>query len=371
MIRVLQVVSSMDRGGLETFIMNVYRNIDRSRVQFDFLVHTKKECAYNEEIRCLGGKIFSVPSRREGIFKNSRELNSFYRGHPEYNIVHMHESCLSYVRPLYCAKKNGIQVRILHSHNTGLSKGEYVHKVLHVLHQKQLQELATDYFACSYEAGNWMFGKDKVEFEYIKNGIESQPFIYNKIVREKYREELGLKDQVVLGHIGRFTFAKNHTFLLDIFYELHKISNQFSLLLIGKGELEEEIHKKACELNIDKKVIFLGERADIPQLLQAMDMIVFPSIYEGLPVTLIEAQAAGLHCIVADTVTKQVNISTLIEYVSLHKSASAWAEIICNSLQYKRVNQLENLKSSGFDIKETAEWIQKFYLTKGKENDCK
>jgi Glycosyltransferase len=366
MIRVLQVVWSMDRGGLETFIMNVYRNIDRSRVQFDFLVHTNKECAYDAEIRSLGGKIFKVASRRNSMLKNSRELDAFYRGHPEYGIVHMHDSCMSYISPLYFAKKNGVPVRILHSHSTGVSKEETAHKVLHLFHQRRLKELVTDCFACSSEAGKWMFGKSKAEFQYIKNGIESQRFIYDEMLRERYRREMGLEDKIVIGHIGRFAYPKNHTFLLEIFYELSKLSDQFVLLLIGKGELEAEIQKKVCELDLINKVIFLGERADIPQLLQAMDLFVFPSIFEGLPVTLVEAQAAGLKCVVADTVTRQAAVSDLTEYIDLKKSAFEWAERICRLIPYERKNRQEIIRMSGFDIQETAQWMQNFYLNHGK-----
>lgn len=367
MLKVLQIVSGMNRGGLETFVMNVYRNIDREKIQFDFLLHSEKDCDYNAEIRSLGGKIYVVPARNKGIMKNKKALDLFFKEHQEYSVVHMHESSLSYIEPLCAARRNGVPVRILHSHNTSLAKGNTIHRILHKIHQKNIDTIATHYFACSDEAGKWMFGNKNLPVQFVKNGIETQKFIYNRDTRSKYRQELDIENKFVIGHVGRFTYAKNHLGLVDIFWELSKKDNNAVLLLVGDGPQRELVHKKLEEYHLENKVIFLGVRTDIPQLLQAMDILVFPSVYEGLPVTLVEAQTAGLKCIVSDIITRQVLLSDLIEFVDLKKGPNYWAEKICKSDNYHRNNMYETIRASGFDIQNETQLLQQFYF---KASNC-
>lgn len=362
MIRVLQIVSSMDRGGLETFIMNLYRNIDRKKIQFDFLLHTEKECDYNSEIRGLGGKIYVIPARNKGIIKNRKALNLFFKEHPEYKIIHMHESSLSYIEPLSAAKRMSVPVRIMHSHSTGFAKGNKIHRLLHRIHKNNIDSIATNYFACSAEAGQWFFGGENSQVKFIKNGIESEMFIFNPYVRNEYRKQLGIDQKLVIGHVGRFVYPKNHLYLIDIFYEVSKMDENAVLLLVGDGVLKESVQKKIEDYHIRDKVIFLGVRDDISKIMQAMDIFVFPSIYEGLPVTLVEAQAAGLKCVVSNNITRQVILSDLIECIDLKKDPTFWAEEICKFVNYNRVNMHELIKINGFDIRNMAELLQQFYL---------
>lgn len=364
MIRVLHCVYGMNRAGLETFIMNIYRNIDRSKVQFDFLVRTPKKCDYDDEIYSLGGKIYYVPSRRRGIIKSLKIIDEFFRNHNEYNIIHSHVSSLSDVTVLKMAKKYGVKCRIIHSHSTN-QLGNPVHKFLHRYNQLFIKSYATDYFACSNSAAKWMYPSNlynKKEFKIIKNGIEPEKYIYNEDIRNRKRIELGVKDKFVVGHIGRFHPVKNHKFIVDIFHEIFKRERDSFLLLVGDGEMREEIEKKVEDLGLKNNVLFTGVRTDIPDLLQAMDVFLFPSIFEGLPVTLIEAQASGLKCFVSDNViTREVNVSNLVQFISLKNSAQHWAEKILASRKYHRISTIDSIRIAGYDIREIAKELQYWY----------
>ena len=297
MIRVLHVIASMNIGGAETFIMNVYRNIDRSKVQFDFLLHTDKNCAYNSEIISLGGKIFSIPSRNQGVLKNHYALNRFFKRNPKYRIVHQHLSSLSYIEPLKIASRYGVPIRILHSHSTR-EGGSILHKYIHNVNKLSVKKYATHYFACSDLAAKWIIGKKQYnakEFTIINNGIETENFIYNTNIRKSMRDKLGIGDKFVVGHIGNFVYPKNHVFLIDIFKVIHQKDIKSILILVGDGKLRNEIEEKIINEGLKDSVILTGVRKDIPNLLQAMDVFIMPSFYEGLPVTLVEAQAAGLN----------------------------------------------------------------------------
>lgn len=364
MIRVLQIVSAMNRGGLETFIMNIYRNIDRNIVQFDFLVHTDKEGDYDREILELGGNIYSVPSRREGIFENRQALDRFFKSNDKYNVVHQHVSSLSYIEPLKVAKKYGVKTRIVHSHSSKQS-GNKLNKYIHYFNQLRIENVATHYFACSDLAAKWLFGTSMYEKNkhcIINNGIELTTFKYNIQTREKYRKELKIDDRFVIGHVGRFAYPKNHDFLIEVFKVIYRKNNNSILLLVGDGELRHKAEKKVEDLGLKNSVIFLGLRSDIPELLQAMDVFVLPSHYEGLPVTLVEAQAAGLICFASDAITKQVNITELINNISLNNSAEFWADrIIETSKDYSRKDITPILKDNDFDIASVIEKLMEYY----------
>jgi glycosyltransferase involved in cell wall biosynthesis len=360
----------MQRGGLETFIMNVYRNIDRKKVQFDFLVHTYKECAYDQEIKNLGGKIYSVPARSEGIIKNYKAINDFFKNHPEYIVVHQHVSSLTYIEPLRAAKRNNVPICIIHSHNTRQS-GNKIHKYLHYWNKLLIRTLATHYFACSDFAARWLFGKrqyNKGEFTIINNGIEFNRFKFNHQTREEYRLKLKIENKFVIGHVGRFTYQKNHYFLVDIFKACIEKKPDSVLILVGDGELRNNVEKKCDSLGLKEKVIFTGVRSDISNLVQAMDVFIFPSYFEGLPVALVEAQAAGLICFASDSITKQVNIGDLINYISLDFSADYWAEQIIKVVgNYRRSNITHHIEDNDFDINLVAEKLMEYYIniTKG------
>lgn len=368
MIRVLQIVNKMNRGGIETFLMNVYRNIDRDKLQFDFLtLETDTPGDYDEEIISLGGRIYQVPSRKKGLLKMKKQLNIFFGKHPEYKIVHAHVSSLTNVSKLKVAKKQGVKCRIVHSHNTK-EGGSSIHKYFHRFNQLSLKSYATEYLACSDLAAKWMYPKElynKKEFTIVNNGIETKKFVFNETIRNQKRKELSIESKFVVGHVGRFNQQKNHIFLIDIFKEIHDKNSDSVLMLVGDGELRKQIESKVDALGLSENVIFTGVRSDVHELFQAMDVFVLPSLYEGLPVVLVEAQAAGLKCFTTkDTVTSEVDIANLVEFTKLEEQANKWAHKILSSTYGARNNAEDIIKDSGYDIQKVAEDLQQWYETK-------
>ncbi len=365
MIRVLHCVHGMNRGGLETFIMNVYRNIDRTKIQFDFLVHTDNKCDFDDEIISLGGKIFSIPSRHSGLIKNRNALDKFFEEHKEYKILHQHSSSLSYIEPLKSAKKHNVPVRIVHSHSTR-EGGSFLHNYIHKWNQLFIDSYATLFFTCSDLAGKWMFSKKihkSDSYKIINNGIQTSNFVFNKEKRRNVRKNMGIYDKFVMGHVGRLTYPKNHEFLIEVFNDFLKKEPNSILLLVGDGELRNLIKQKIKSLNLEDNIKLTGKRDDIADLLQAMDVFVFPSHFEGLPVTLVEAQAAGLPCVVSDNITKQVKITDNIEYIKLTSPTSTWVDKIIEIKEnHVRRDEEEYIVSAGFDIRTVANSLQEFYI---------
>lgn len=366
MIRVLHVVSGMDRGGIETFIMNVYRNMNRDLIQFDFLVHTLEEKAYDKEILSLGGKIYRITPRSKGIRKNRRELNSFFKENKHYNIVHHHVSSLSYIEPLKAAKRNKVENRLVHGHSTRQS-GHWFHRVLHMYNKVFIKQIATEYFACSDLVAKWIYPKNMVQKNKIiilKNGIDIKKYLFDVALEIETRKELMISSKFVIGHVGRFSLPKNHEFLIDIFSEVLKKNKDSVLLLVGEGELEKKIKNKVKEKKIGDQVIFAGSQSDIPKYLSVMDVFVFPSIYEGLPISLVEAQSAGLKCVISDSITDEVIVTNLIDKLSLNDNSRVWVEkILENNKTYKRSNYTESLQANGYDIKSTVNYLKEEYLS--------
>ena len=356
--RILHVFGTLNRGGAETLVMNIYRNIDRSKIQFDFVVHHEEEGAYEEEVRKLGGKVYRVPNYKgSNHFAYKKAWDKLLKNHPEYKIIHCHkESIVALVMDE--AKKNG-RIAIAHSHNTQNIPG-FKGKVMDVLN-KNVDAKADYRFACSVDAGYWMFGRDK-DFTVIDNGIEVENFTYNPDIRAKIREKLGFSDKKVLGHIARFNKQKNHSFLIDIFTDLIKEDDNYLLVLAGVGDLKDEIEKKVKTLGIEDKVIFLGSIGYVNKLLQAIDIFILPSLYEGLAVSTIEAQAAGLKCLLADTIDRNSKITDLVEFIPIDGGTRPWIEEIHKALPYQREDTSEMIKKAGFDIRETAEKLSEFYL---------
>lgn len=366
-MRVLQVVTHMNRGGLETMIMNYYRHIDREKVQFDFLTHRANHCDYDDEIETLGGKIYRLPVLNPWNIQYRRKLDMFFDAHPEYHVIHVHQDCMSSVI-LKIAKRHNIPVRIAHSHNSNQDKNfKYPIKLLY---RQKIPKYATVLFACGKEAGQWMFRGNK--FEILNNAIEAKEYTFNAERREIQRNRLGIsRDCILLGHVGRFCYAKNHSFLIDVFAKVCKKKNA-KLLLIGDGELRKQIEEKVKVLNLTDKVIFTGVRPDVSELMQAMDVFVFPSIYEGVPVTLIEAQASGLPCIISDKIPIECKKTDLVQQIALAEGADIWADKISEMAQIKRKDTYNEIKASGFDIEENAKKLQEFYLhvLDGKDKLC-
>jgi glycosyltransferase involved in cell wall biosynthesis len=363
-IRVLQVFALMNKGGAETMIMNFYRNTDRSKIQFDFIVHSQEECMFDKEIRDLGGNIYYVPPYTgKNHFHYKMAWHNFFKEHPEYNVIHGHVRSTASIY-LKIAKKYEL-ITIAHSHST--SSGNGVSALIKNLLQYPIRYTADYLFACSKVAGNWLFGKmatKKANFVVLNNAIETNKFAYNEDLRIKKRKELKIENKFVVGHIGRFNTPKNHKFLIDIFKEIYKLNPNTILLLIGDGELRESIENKVNDMGLSNSVIFTGVRSEISDLLQAMDVFLFPSLYEGLPVTLIEAQASGLKIYAANTITEEVAITNLVNYCSLKSTPNQWANRVINGLNKKNIRSksFTEVKNSNYDIEENAKWLENFYL---------
>lgn len=359
MLRILQVVTDMGRGGLETMLMNYYRNIDRTKIQFDFLVHRNNREAYDDEIELLGGKIFRVPRLNPFSYKYKSVLKEFFCSHREYQIIHVHQDCMSSVI-LKIAEECGVPVRIAHSHNSNQNRD--LKYPIKLYYKRFISQYATDLFACSEEAGKWMFSGAK--FKVLNNAIDAKSYKFNDKIREEMRVQLGIeKNELVIGHVGRFSEVKNHKFLVEIFYRIQK-ENSAKLLLIGEGVLQEKVKEQAKNLGIEKQVLFLGMRSDVQRLLQAMDVLVFPSLYEGLPLSLIEAQAAGLPCIISNKVPIECKKTDLVQQLDLAENTLRWADCILKASMQERRNTYQEIKEAGFDIIENAKYLEKYYKMK-------
>ena len=373
-IRVLQIVGRMDRGGIETMIMNLYRNIDRNKVQFDFLAHYGREAVYNDEIRRMGGRIYEMPALKDDthvyywrLFSYIRALNHFFKEHKEYKVIHGHmTNTASIYMPI--AKKHGVTCRIAHSHNTH-GKAGLLGAVTDIL-QRPIYKNATDWFACSKAAAYWFYPKEEVDagkVTVLANAVDADKFRYSAAKRKEMRETLGVDGKIVIGCVARFRPEKNHMFLIDVLQEILKTEPNTVLMFAGEGPAEQDVKKHAMELGIEDKVLFLGMRTDIPDVLQAMDVFTLASLWEGLPVTGIEAQAAGLYCVVSDGVTDEMNAIDMVQYIPLSEPKRVWADALLSAAQKKRHDTYEKIKSSGYDIHTTAPWLQNFYIQKHNE----
>lgn len=365
MIRVLHVIGKMDCGGAETLLMNLYRNIDRSKIQFDFMVHTSEKGFYDEEIIKLGGKIYTAPTFNVvNILQYSRFWKKFYQTHSEHLIIHGHinSSAAIYLNE---AKKQG-RIAVVHSHNTK-TKEKNLRALAFNAFSYPIRHIADYFFGCSYQAGIDRFGKkiaDSNRFQVLNNGIDASLYIYNPSIRYTMRERLNINENTtVIGHVGRFAPQKNHFFLLKIFESYHKINKNSELWLIGKGELEKEIRKKVKEFDLLKSVKFFGVTDCVQEYLQAMDVFVFPSIYEGLGIAVVEAQAAGLPCIVSEAIVPEADIGAgLMKHNNLSDSLLLWNKSIDESLDQKRKNTFNYVINAGYDIKAISTYLSQFYF---------
>ena len=358
---VLQIVTTMNRGGLETMLMNYYRQVDREQVQFDFLEHRSEESDYDNEIRSLGGKIYRLPPLNPFSPGYRRELNAFFREHAgEYRVVHSHLDCMSVI-PLKAAMKAGIPVRIAHAHSS--SQDRDLRYPLKRIYKKRIPKCATGLLACGDAAGRWMFGG--VPFEVLPNAIDTRRFAYSDAARAAKRAELALGDCLAILHTGRFYWPKNHEFLLRVFSEILKIRQDAVLLLAGEGELFDATKTLAQDAGIADSVRFLGLRSDVPELMSASDVFILPSRYEGFPVVLAEAQASGLPCLISDRVPGEAALTGLVSSRSLDESPEKWAEKAVEMASVPRISGAEAVRAAGYDILEAAEMLQSFYLRAG------
>lgn len=358
--RIAQIVGKWVGGGVEAVLMNYYTHIDRSKIQFDFICDSDSTDIPYEKIESLGGRVILIPPYQK-IFKYQKELKKVLK-EGNYKIVHSHINSLS-VFPLFAAKRAGVPVRIAHSHSTS-NKKEWKKTIIKNILRPFSRLFATDYMACTKHAGDWLFGS-KSNVYILNNAIDIDRFKYVENIRENKRKELNIpKDVKVIGHVGRFVEQKNHDFLIDVFNEVHKEDKDIILALIGQGPLMEKMREKIKELGLEKNVRFLGQRSDINELYQAMDLFVFPSIYEGLGMVLVEAQCSGLKCIASTEVPIVAKvIPDLIEFTDLKLGVKEWANKTIASLK-KESNRIVNKKTfeeKGYDINfESKKLVEKY-----------
>lgn len=370
-IRVLHIVGRMDRGGIETMIMNIYRNIDREKVQFDFLAHYGREAAFNEEIRSLGGRIYEMPALKDEtrgyywrVFAYIKALKKFFDEHKEYKIIHCHMTNTAGIY-MPIAKKRGITCIISHSHSTKAKIG-LIGKVTDIL-QKPICKYATDMFACSEAAKNWFYPEDVIKsgkVRVIANAVDADKFRFNEEKRIKMREELELGDGITVVCVSRFRKEKNQIFLMEVLKKMKEKHKDAVFVFAGDGPCEDEVRAKAKEYGLEKNTRFLGMRADVPDILQAADVFVLPSLWEGLPVVGIEAQASGLHCVASEGVTEEMNAIGMVEYLSLDEPVEKWCEKLEAAASKPRLDTYDKIKEWGYDIHTTTPWLQEFYLNK-------
>lgn len=371
-IRVLHVLGNTQLGGAESRTMDLYRHLDRDRVQFDFLVHTDREGFFDQEIARLGGRIFRIPRFRiYNYFTYQRAVDNFFREHHEFKAVQGHiTSTASIYLPL--AHKAGIPLTIAHARSAGVDKG--IKGMLTRLLRRNLHKKTDVMFCCSRIAGISVFGEKAVaegKTIFIPNAIDCSAFDYDLSARERIRKELGIEGNYVIGHVGSFRYAKNHEYLLRVFAALRDISDtkssqgngqkDYVLLLLGEGSGMEAMKELAKELGIDKQVYFLGNRSNVSDYYQAMDYFVYPSRFEGLPGAVVEAQTCGLKCVMSDSICEEVVATDLVETRSIQEEPSAWAAAIMVAQEYERKGYVKEMREAGFDVEEQAEKMMRFY----------
>ena len=366
MIRILHVVSNMDRAGIESMLMNYYRHIDRNQVQFDFLCNKTKPGEYDDEIKSLGGKIYHTPGLNP--FKYGQYLKffkEFTTEHPEYKIIHAHNDAFVFYS-LCAAKLCNIPVRISHVH-CALFPFDYKWP-LKIFCRPLIKYVCTDKWACGEKAGKFFYSQN-AKFHVHNNAINIEKFKFNNEIRQRLRKQFHLEDNIVIGHVGRFTKVKNHSFLINVFHEVCKQNNKAKLVLLGEGPEMETIRAKVNSYKLTDKVIFMGLVENTYEWYQAFDLFILPSISEGLPVVGIEAQAADLPCVYSNNVTREIEILPSCAFLDRSESPKKWADT-CLDLIYNHANRIcryKEIKEAGYDIKEEAIKLMNFYKQKIKE----
>lgn len=360
MIRILHSVSNMDRAGIETMLMNYYRYMDKSKVQFDFLCNKKKPGAYDDEIKSMGGRIYHTPGLNPAKYPEYLKfMRKLFHEHPEYKIVEAHNGALG-VYALHAAKVSKIPVRIFHAHGASITKDWKL--PIKLVCKAMLPANMNEHYSCGVEAARCYFGNKVVgekDYVLIPNAINISNFVFNELTREKIRRENGLDGKHVIGHVGRFMAQKNHMFLLDVFAEVHKLDEKAQLVLLGDGELMEAVKQKADKLNLENNITFVGNVGNANEWYQAFDCFVLPSIWEGLPVVGVEAQAADLPCVFSANVTREIGFSERAEFIGLDEPLNKWARTIGKALlQTNRVDRTDLITEKHYNIEVEAERLQ-------------
>lgn len=356
----------MNRGGIESYMMNYYRNFDREKIQIDFAVHDAGGFGYyDEEIKRLGGRIYVLPQKSKHPFTYASCLKKLFKQN-NYKIIHTHMDAMG-MWVLKIAKECGIPVRIAHSHNTQHLTTNPIKLFLLERARKNINLYATHRMACSGVAGKWLFGD--APFQIIRNAIDIDKFQYDTVMRKEKRKEWNIQeDEYLIGHVGRFDTQKNHSFLIDVFYKIHQQNSKVKLMLVGEGRLFDNIRLKVQRMGLDKSVIFTGSRDDANKLYNAFDLFVLPSLFEGLGIVAIEAEVNGCRTFLSDKIPADAKIADNVDFIPL--DIDTWAKAIIKKIDKDDVREaaLFDIYQSGYDIKTEAKKLQDIYLDLWKNN---
>ena len=367
-VKVLYFIDRMLRGGIQTFVIENMKHMDKNKIQIDYLLlDDGVKYELEDTLKEMGSNVYKLKGvwlrKPTDYFNYFKKIDEFFSQHNDYKVVHLHSSSKNFYI-LKSAKKYGIPVRIAHSHNIGFQSNNKIQIMIGNLCKPLLKKYATDYFACAYLAGEWLFGKKAVKdgkVRVIHNAVEYEKFKFNEEKRMEIRNRLNINDKLVIGNVGRFSEQKNHEFLIEIFSEIHKKNKMSTLMLIGKGEKEVLIRKKVRNLGLENDVIFMGFCNNVNELMWAMDIFLMPSLHEGLPVVGIEAQATGLPCLMSKyVITDEVKITELVKFIDLKQSSKEWAKEILNS-DLNRKDTKAELEQAGYLIMDTAKELENFY----------
>lgn len=361
-VKILQIGMTPNKGGVENYVMNLYRKMNREDVQFDFIDwYGNENIAYSSEINALGGKIFKIDSRRKSPISNSKQLRNIIKSN-NYQYVYYNMNSLSNINGMKTVIKSSKTKLIVHSHTDNITHEKHITKLLHSIH-KNIMKNEIIRFACSENAGNWMFGSS--EFRVIPNAIDTTNFKFDEEKRRIYKEKFGLVSKRVYGSVARLVHEKNPEHLINVFSEIHKRENNSALVIVGDGVLKSNLVEKVKKMGLEQEVLFLGMRDDISDLMQMMDTMIAPSIFEGFGISVLEAQSMGLRCYVSDVFNDEVLQTPLIQKISLDKTAKEWAiEIIKDQNSHEllsRTSYSENIKKNGYDINQIASELECFF----------
>lgn len=351
-----------ETGGMESYIMNLYRHVDRSRLQFDFVNNLSSDIAFSEEIKNLGGKIFNVPMIRNGIREHYRAMEELFRNTRYEALYYQANRKLKNADLFKVAKKYNVPHRILHSHNTRELDESKVNQIRVKITKGQLENLITERFACSKEAGEWMF-PGATDVRVVNNGVDTILFDHDTETASKIKEQEGVGSVKIYGTVGRICIEKNSLFLVDIFEEIHKKEKDTIFWHIGGGGLESEMREKIKAKGLEDSYILLGRKSNVSDYLKAMDVLLLPSKHEGFPITLVEAQCSGMKCLIADNITQSVDITGNVKFKSIDDSAEEWATEAIELSDYQRSSCRDILKEKGYDEQGIADWFENYVLS--------
>ena len=364
MKKILQIGMTSNYGGIESFIMNLYRNINRDKYQFDFInmEPNNNNIAYSNEIESLGGNIYNIPGRRENLLENRKQLKNILSNN-DYDFVHNNILTWSYSDGITLPLKYSSSKVIVHSHNSYMNPKMYARRFLNCVNRRLNHRDDLIRLACSDAAGKWLFRKQF--YKVIPNGIETKDYKFNPTIRDEYRKKFDVKDKNVFLHVGRLSYQKNHVYLFKWFKEIVKQDPNSILFLVGEGEIEDKLKRLAQELKLSSKIKFLGIRNDVKNLMFMSDTFLFPSHYEGLGIVLIEAQASGLQCIASNRIEPEAKVTDQIKTIDITKSPNEYVSLALESITKSRESNREEsylkVKENGYDISETVKMLEEIY----------